>query len=81
MNTTAQPPLRQGPFQSKLLTEHEAADFLRLSVKTLRKQRCEGAHANGLPLVPFVRLGRAVRYDLLDLQRFVESCKAAAGVA
>lgn len=37
--------------------EHEAAQYLALSVHTLRKDRC------GARRIPFYRIGSAIRYD------------------
>ncbi len=55
---------------TRLLREEDAARFLDLSVKTLQKKR----HL-GLPPA-YIRFGRkAIRYDLSDLERFIESCK------
>lgn len=52
---------------SRLLTPREAAEVVSLSVSTLAKRRCltsEGPR--------FVRLGRAIRYQLSDLLEFVD---------
>ena len=49
-----------------LLSEHEAADILGFSVKTLQRRRW-------LRETPqFIKLGRKVRYRLSDLQRFID---------
>ncbi len=55
--------------RTRALTEHEAAAYLGLSPTTLaasrlRHRRCEGP--------PFLRFGRAVRYDVQDLDRFLD---------
>jgi hypothetical protein len=50
-----------------LLDQNQAADFLRLSPRTLEAKRLSG---NG---PKFVRISaRAIRYRIEDLQRFVE---------
>lgn len=49
----------------RLLDEHEAAAFLRISPKTLQRWRWSG----GGP--PFVKLGSRVRYARCDLEDFV----------
>jgi hypothetical protein len=51
----------------RLLNEHEAAEILGLSVKTLRRWRWarEG--------VAWIKLGSAVRYAPADLQAFTEA--------
>lgn len=48
-----------------LLTEPEAAEALKVCTRTLRKARQEG-------LLSYVLIGRAVRYTMSDLERFVE---------
>jgi excisionase family DNA binding protein len=50
----------------ELLTEHEAAAFLRLKPQTLRVWRCAGRYE-----IPFAKIGRAVRYRRADLERWV----------
>lgn len=49
------------------LTEREAADFLRLSPRTLEKHRNVGTGPR------FRKFGRIVRYTLPDLKRWAES--------
>lgn len=50
----------------RLLTTAEAAAFLTLKKQTLNKWRMNGEHLR------FVRVGRAIRYRLSDLQQFIE---------
>ena len=50
-----------------LLDEHEAGAVLRVSVKLLRRQRCEGGGPRFLKMN-----GTQVRYRLADLQAFIE---------
>lgn len=52
--------------QKALLTTSEAAAYLGLAISTLNKWRCFGEGPQ------FIKLGRAVRYRLDDLDRFVE---------
>lgn len=56
----------------QLITEKQAAKLLAVSPGTLRVQRCVGASPKGLPMIPFVRIGRAVRYRLRDIQRYID---------
>lgn len=51
---------------NSFLTNSEAADFLRLSPRTLEKQRVVG----GAP--PFRKFGRRVLYAQTDLQKWAE---------
>lgn len=48
-----------------LLTKSEAAKCLRLSTRTLRKARRDGA-------IYYVLIGRAVRYTIDDLESFID---------
>jgi excisionase family DNA binding protein len=55
------------PEPAVLLTERQAADFLRCSPRTLQAWRVRGG------AVPFVKLGRrCVRYRKADLERWVD---------
>ncbi|MFC3444402.1 helix-turn-helix domain-containing protein [Sphingobium rhizovicinum] len=54
------------PDSSVFLTNSEAAEFLRLSPRTLEKQRVVG----GGP--PFRKFGRRVLYAQSDLQKWAE---------
>ena len=49
------------------LTEQELARRHRRSVKTIRNLRLKGGY------VPFVKIGRAVRYRVADILAFEES--------
>jgi predicted DNA-binding transcriptional regulator AlpA len=49
-----------------ILTEVEIADFLKLSTRTLQSWRVK----NDGP--PFIRVGRAIRYRLRDVVRWIE---------
>lgn len=51
-----------------LCTPAEAAELLKLSVKTLANSRSGYNSIN----IPFVKLGRAVRYRRSDLLRYIE---------
>jgi hypothetical protein len=52
---------------SKLLTENEAAELRRQSVRTLQAERLRGDGC------PFVKLGRSVRYRLSDVMQFIDA--------
>lgn len=49
-----------------LLDEDHAARWLGLSVRTLQSWRCRRSDGP-----PFIRLGRAIRYDPDDLDNFI----------
>ena len=53
----------------RLLKEDEAAQILSLEVATLRRWRWSGRGPH------FIKLGGAVRYDLADLDAFIESSR------
>jgi excisionase family DNA binding protein len=49
-----------------LMTVQEAANYLAVSVSTLYGWAWQRK-------VPFVKLGRALRFDIVDLEKFVQS--------
>lgn len=55
-----------------LMTTKEAAEKLGLTTHTLDCWRCK----KNMEL-PFVKIGRSVRYDPMDVQRFIEKRKVA----
>jgi hypothetical protein len=67
---------------NKLVTEKAAAEILGIAQSTLRVQRCRGAVPGGLPVVPFVRMGKnCVRYIESDLQKFINDHRVEGGAA
>jgi hypothetical protein len=56
-----------------ILTEKEAAAFLKIAPQSLRCQRCHGAKPDGIPMIPFIRIGRSVRYCKSDLLAVVQA--------
>jgi len=59
----------------KLLTTEEAAEFLGVSAGTLAVWRCLARYR-----LPFVKIGRNVRYDQDDLQSWLVSRKVNAAL-
>lgn len=53
--------------RTRLLTELEAAEILNVEPTTLRRWRWVGRPPS------FLKIGAAVRYDLADLQKFIEA--------
>jgi predicted DNA-binding transcriptional regulator AlpA len=47
--------------------ERDAASYIGMSVPFLRLSRCNG----GGP--PYLRMGRAIRYDIADLDKWLDS--------
>lgn len=58
--------MQQHSVDDDLLTESEAAQLRRQSVRTLQAERVRGGGC------PFVKLGRSVRYRRRDVQMFIE---------
>lgn len=60
--------------EEKLITRVEAAKFLGLSYEALKAWASKQAqNQNNRPRLPFVKLGRSVRYRVKDLIEFVEA--------
>ncbi len=55
----------------RLLTTEQTSDFLQVSESFLRQSRMEGKREGRTPGPPFVRIGRAVRYRLSDLDAWL----------
>jgi excisionase family DNA binding protein len=53
----------------ELLTPEEVSDLTGLSVETLAQWRSQKKH------FPFIKLGRLVRYDREDVDRYFETCR------
>jgi D-aminopeptidase len=66
LTEAAEQSVRRSP--SARLTEDEAAEFLGVEASTLSVWRCTKRY----PL-PYIKVGRLVRYDLEDLVKFCES--------
>ncbi len=58
--------MRDSDITHRLFTTPQAADYLSLSPHTLRLWASQGVN------LKTVRIGRAVRYDRAELDRFVE---------
>lgn len=52
-----------------LLTDPEAAQYLKVKDGTLANWRCTGRRK-----IPYIRLGRSVRYRRSDLDAYLQSC-------
>lgn len=61
--------------ERSLLTEAEAAAFLRLKPVTLKKWRCLGRGPE------YVRLGSAIRYEISALQTYLDRVRITPGVS
>lgn len=56
--------------KTQLVTPRQAAEFLTVKESSLSVWRCTGRYD-----LPFVKIGGAVRYDLRDLEAFIEARK------
>ena len=52
-----------------LLTEAEAANYLKVRPQTLAKWRMGGSGTH----IPFVKIGRSIRYRLSELNEYLDS--------
>ena len=59
------------PVKRRLLTDPEAATYIGMSISFLRQGRMEGRRANRSPGPPFIKMGKAIRYDLQDLDAWL----------
>jgi hypothetical protein len=57
----------------QLLNEHQVAELLGFHVQTLRNHRTAGV---GLP---YLKIGRSVRYQLADIQDHLSGCRIVPG--
>lgn len=60
-----------------LMTELEAARYLRMSRSFLAGLRMIGRREEHTQGPPFIRLGRAVRYSMRDLDQWIEEHRVA----
>jgi predicted DNA-binding transcriptional regulator AlpA len=59
----------------ELLTERETAQVINLSRQTLANWRCTRQQA-----LPYIKVGRAVRYALSDVQNFLNQRRITPGI-
>ena len=59
----------------RLLNEKETAVYLGMSVAYLRLDRCEGHRGNRTPGPSYLKIGKAVRYDIADLDAWIAAHK------
>ena len=56
----------------RALTEQETSEYIGMSRSFLRQSRMEGNRTNRTPAPPFIKIGRAVRYLIEDLDRWLD---------
>jgi excisionase family DNA binding protein len=54
---------------SQLMSPEEVAEFTGLSPETLAQWRSQKRG------IPYLKIGRSVRYDLADVQTYLEGCR------
>lgn len=57
----------------RALTEQETAEYIGTSRSFLRQSRMEGNRENRTPAPPFIKIGRAIRYLIEDLDIWLTS--------
>lgn len=62
----------QKPLFEELYDTETAARILGVSPASLRKWRSEGELPGHVPPIPYVKLGKTVRYRKSDLQAYIE---------
>jgi predicted DNA-binding transcriptional regulator AlpA len=55
--------------QTRYINENQLADLTGIALSTLRNNRSKGQG------IPYIKLGRSVRYDLQDVIEFMEAHK------
>jgi predicted DNA-binding transcriptional regulator AlpA len=63
----------------RALREPEAAQYLSMSSSFLRQSRMDGVRENRTPGPPFVKIGRAVRYLVEDLDAWLQKYRQEPG--
>jgi DNA-binding transcriptional regulator YiaG len=53
--------------RQKLISAEQAADYLGVSSRTLANWRCRS-----WPNVPYIKLGRCIKYSLTDLDIYIQ---------
>lgn len=64
---------KETSIKPRLLTDPEAATYLGVSLSFLRQGRMEGRRENRSPGPPFIKMGKAIRYDLQDLDAWLSA--------
>jgi len=60
------------PQSNYALSEKEAAQYISMSRSFLRQGRMNGDREGRTPTPPYLKIGRAVRYRLADLDQWLE---------
>ena len=60
------------PQNNHALSEIDAAQYISMSRSFLRQGRMNGDRAGRTPTPPYLKIGRAVRYRIFDLDQWLE---------
>jgi hypothetical protein len=63
----------------ELLNEGQSAAYIGMSVAFLRRGRCNGIVGNSTKPPPHLKIGRSIKYDRLDLDRWLAECRVDPG--
>jgi excisionase family DNA binding protein len=66
--------MKQDIYHNKLISADVAADILGLKESTLAQYRWRGDKR-----LPWVKLGKSIRYKLADVEDFIERCTVGGG--
>ena len=58
-----------------LMTTREVADLLRVTPAALKMSRSRGTQTGSIPSLPYIRLGRNIRYDRNKVLAVLEACE------
>lgn len=65
--------------ERRLLSDKEAARYIGFSAIFLRKSRSEGNLPGRTSAPPYIKIGRSVRYDVADLDRWINEHRREVG--
>ena len=57
--------------EPRLITESETANYIGMSRSFPRKARMQGVRINHKSSPPWIQIGRAIRYDIRDLDAWI----------
>lgn len=58
---------------SPVMKEQEVAEGLGISRSSLRQMRMNGPRKNKMPFLPYIKIGRSVRYLKTDIEKWLLS--------
>ena len=58
--------------ENDIVKEREAAKYICMSVPFLRQSRMDGVREGRTPGPPWIRIGRAIRYRIEDLDAWIQ---------